>query len=326
MASALTKLTGNVNGAAMQVENPNTGTDDTALSLAVQPGEAPKTVNSDTKVANLNANMVDGLASEQLQGQPGPAGEQGPAGAQGEQGIQGERGLQGEVGPEGPVNPNADTLDGKDSTEFLGAAAKASDADKLDGKDSTAFLASECRPGFTAFAGGRLCVSSALMDPRPMYSSGAVTGAMMTCANMGARVSNSNDVMLTLNAPQHIFNYFGGSASGWLGDDLGDDIWGTWSVSTPSPTGNVDGPATRDASFVCFSAVSVRLLTFGFCTAAIFASTKSWVYAACTSKKWSIRAMRRTLPTCDHGPCRMARGASHGKGARRVPEGDGAQH
>lgn len=141
-------------------------------------------------------------------------------------------------------------MDGKDSTEFLSAAAKASDADKLDGKDSTAFLASECRPGFTAFAGGRLCVSSALMDPRPMYSSGAVTGAMMTCANMGARVGNSNDVMLTLNAPQHIFNYFGGSASGWLGDDLGDDIWGTWNVSTPSPTGNVDGPATRDASFV----------------------------------------------------------------------------
>jgi len=92
VASALTKLTGNVNGAAMQVENPNTGTDDTALSLAVQPGEAPKTVNSDTKVANLNADMVDGLSSEQLQGQPGPAGEQGeqgPAGAQGEQGIQG---------------------------------------------------------------------------------------------------------------------------------------------------------------------------------------------------------------------------------------------
>lgn len=35
--------------------------------------------------------------------------------------------------------PDADTLDGKDSTEFLGATAKAADADKLDGKNSTEF-------------------------------------------------------------------------------------------------------------------------------------------------------------------------------------------
>jgi len=35
---------------------------------------------------------------------------------------------------------DADTLDGKDSTAFLGRTAKAADSDKLDGKDSTAFL------------------------------------------------------------------------------------------------------------------------------------------------------------------------------------------
>ncbi len=35
---------------------------------------------------------------------------------------------------------NADKLDGKDSTEFLAAGAKAADSDKLDGKDSTAFF------------------------------------------------------------------------------------------------------------------------------------------------------------------------------------------
>lgn len=37
-------------------------------------------------------------------------------------------------------NLNADKLDDKDSTEFLGASDKAADADKLDGKDSTDFL------------------------------------------------------------------------------------------------------------------------------------------------------------------------------------------
>lgn len=35
---------------------------------------------------------------------------------------------------------DADTIDGKDSTEFLGATAKAADSDKLDGVDSSAFV------------------------------------------------------------------------------------------------------------------------------------------------------------------------------------------
>ncbi|MDP9438684.1 MAG: hypothetical protein M3P49_08060 [Actinomycetota bacterium] len=63
-ATALTKLTGNVNGAAMQVVNNNTGTDDTALSLAVQAGEAPMTVNSSARVANLNADKIDGIDTQ----------------------------------------------------------------------------------------------------------------------------------------------------------------------------------------------------------------------------------------------------------------------
>ena len=101
MASALTKLTGNVNGAAMWVENSNPGTDDTALSLAVQSGEAPMTVNSETKVAHLNADMVDGLSSEQLQGEQGIQGEQGLQGDQGLKGDQGIQGLKGDQGPKG---------------------------------------------------------------------------------------------------------------------------------------------------------------------------------------------------------------------------------
>lgn len=41
--------------------------------------------------------------------------------------------------PEGVVRRDADTLDGRDSTAFLGAGGKASDADRLDGRDSTDF-------------------------------------------------------------------------------------------------------------------------------------------------------------------------------------------
>lgn len=66
LATAITKLTGNVNGSAMQVTNSNAGADDTALSLNVQAGEAPMKVNSSTRVANLNADNLDGLDSANL--------------------------------------------------------------------------------------------------------------------------------------------------------------------------------------------------------------------------------------------------------------------
>lgn len=45
-ATALTRLTGNVNGAAVQVVNTNADANDTALNLSVQAGEAPMAVNS----------------------------------------------------------------------------------------------------------------------------------------------------------------------------------------------------------------------------------------------------------------------------------------
>lgn len=59
-ATALTRLTGNVNGPAMQVQNTNAGTNDTALNLNVQPGEAPMRVDSDARVTDLNADKLDG--------------------------------------------------------------------------------------------------------------------------------------------------------------------------------------------------------------------------------------------------------------------------
>jgi hypothetical protein len=102
----------------VRVTNPNTGTNDTALDLRVQAGEAPMTVNSAKKVTNLNADTVDGLDSTQLaSGTGGKAGD-------------------------------ADLLDGRDSSAFAtGVDGKADnarfadlagDADKIDGKDSSA--------------------------------------------------------------------------------------------------------------------------------------------------------------------------------------------
>jgi hypothetical protein len=165
-ADTVTRLAGaaGVDGPMLKHINKNADPNDTALDLRVQAGEAPMRVNSDTKVADLNA-------------------------------------------------------------------------DKVDGKDSTEFLASECRPGFTAFSegGGRLCVSE-MMPPTTFYLQG---GALLTCRDIGARVGNSNDAMLTFTDPT--FNYFGDMPEGWLADHIGDDIWGTWNTLVPRADGNFDG-------------------------------------------------------------------------------------
>ena len=96
----------------------------------------------------------------------------------------------------------------------------------------TGTVTSGCRAGFTAFAGGRLCVSA--MQPAATFYGGAV----QTCVNMQARVGNSADVMLTISSPG--FNYFAGATQGWLADHFADNVWGTW--FTQLITLDFDGP------------------------------------------------------------------------------------
>jgi len=68
VATLMTRLAGpqGVNGAMLEVQNNNAGAEDTALSLKVQPGEAPMRVNSDEIVTNLNAQFLDGKSSAQF--------------------------------------------------------------------------------------------------------------------------------------------------------------------------------------------------------------------------------------------------------------------
>ena len=65
VATAITVLGGaaGVDGPMVRLTNNNGGTDDTALELGVQSGEPPMKVNSSTKVANLNADQLDGKDS-----------------------------------------------------------------------------------------------------------------------------------------------------------------------------------------------------------------------------------------------------------------------
>jgi hypothetical protein len=64
--NALTSLVGSVNNAMLKVDNNSTGTSATALDLQVESGKAPMKVNSQTKVANLNADQLDGKSASEL--------------------------------------------------------------------------------------------------------------------------------------------------------------------------------------------------------------------------------------------------------------------
>src|SRR5258707_5482904 len=65
-ATARTYLGANYNGVALQVANTAAGASATALALSVAAGHPPMLVNSTTKVANLNADLLDGLSSTQF--------------------------------------------------------------------------------------------------------------------------------------------------------------------------------------------------------------------------------------------------------------------
>jgi hypothetical protein len=62
-ASSTTSLTAPVAGKGLQVTNTSTGAGATGLGLSVASGHTPFTVNSGTKVTNLNADKLDGLDS-----------------------------------------------------------------------------------------------------------------------------------------------------------------------------------------------------------------------------------------------------------------------
>jgi|SRR5215208_1140566 hypothetical protein len=59
-SNAITRLAGTVVGPMVRLDNNSTGTAASALDLQVEPGKAPMTVNSSAKVANLNADQLDG--------------------------------------------------------------------------------------------------------------------------------------------------------------------------------------------------------------------------------------------------------------------------
>ena len=111
-----------------------------ALSLVVKAGQPPLKVNSQARVANLNAASAGRADSAESADSAARA----------------------------DSAANADKLDNKDSSEFLGKTEKAADADKLDGQDSDAFKPSYISPN--GFPGAIDLDADRVVCATPSYS------------------------------------------------------------------------------------------------------------------------------------------------------------
>lgn len=116
----LSTLVGSTANAMLKVDNNGTGT---ALDLQVQPGKAPMKVNSDTQVANLNADRLDGNTAENFY-------------------FYDEK-----------VN-DSEKLDGKDSTNFLTSSVYSRQAQGTGNAGTTNALIASCDPGDLALSAG----------------------------------------------------------------------------------------------------------------------------------------------------------------------------
>jgi hypothetical protein len=151
VAGTVTRLTAGISGSTLQAVNNGEGT---ALDLRVGPSTttptdktiAPMKVDSQAKVANFNADEVDGQdASSFAASSHTHSGEGITGGTVAEARIAGSAARDEEVlpvvraGDGAGSGLDADQFDGKESSAFLASGAKAADADSLDGLDSTTF-------------------------------------------------------------------------------------------------------------------------------------------------------------------------------------------
>jgi hypothetical protein len=71
--NAISKLAGSVAGGSLVIDNDQAAEPATALDLRVEPGRPPMRVSSSVKVANLNADAIDGLDGSDVAGPQGYA-------------------------------------------------------------------------------------------------------------------------------------------------------------------------------------------------------------------------------------------------------------
>lgn len=175
-----------------------------AMRLLVRPGNPPMVVNSQVKVANLNADKLDGQ----------------DAGAFAASGHDHDDRYLGKSGKA----PNSDALDGRDSTSFADAShghderyfskgesdgrylsrnGKAADADKLDGKDSAAFI-----EGGPSGLGGSAAGSAIAVNPGEFINIFETPNFRVAYECPGADITNNNGRLRIRNLGTQTVNVF----------------------------------------------------------------------------------------------------------------------
>ena len=152
---------------------------------------------------------------------------------------------------------DADTLDGKNSTDFLGATAKAADSDKLDGSDSSAFLGANAKAadsdkldGYnsTDFKSDQ-CPSGYVWDGAICWedidqSGSTLAGAANRCRAAGGRLPLLSEFEALAKAGIILGN--GGVQLDWTANTAGDDN-SIYINSTADPE-NMDGVRPNSTS------------------------------------------------------------------------------
>lgn len=114
-----------------------------------------------------------------------------------------------------------------------------------------ATISSECRAGFAAVNGGRLCVS----DVQPvMAMQTVIPNAIQTCKSLGAHVCAHNEVHEACGAGFNFFAGIGGNAM-WLGDIIDDNTFlftsGSFNTCSASDTSAVANGINGRSVFRC---------------------------------------------------------------------------
>jgi hypothetical protein len=131
---------------------------------------------------------------------------------------------------------DADTLDGKNSTDFLGASAKAADSDKLDGYNSTDFKADQCPTGYVW--DGAICWED-------IDSSGlTLAGAANRCRIAGGRLPLLSEFQAL--AKSGISLGAGGVVLDWTANSAGND--NSIYIDNATDAENMDGVRANSTS------------------------------------------------------------------------------
>jgi hypothetical protein len=154
---------------------------------------------------------------------------------------------------------DSDLLDGKDSTEFLGASAKAADSDLLDGKDSTEFLGANAKAADSDLLDGfdsidlREACPAGMVESNELCIGPHVAGSWgdgyYACLNAGQRLPDSGEAGLVTSYVASLPN--AASEDFWTSDTTGQETAMMGEFIIPAFFDLLDRPVTDTPGYRC---------------------------------------------------------------------------